>query len=233
MNKFLTAAALISLILTCNISFAEPDLSIPEKTFNFGNVPQNSILSHTFWLVSSGSDTAGIIRIESSCKCMTAPLQSDIIPPGDSIPLTLIYESRRYHGFANHHAVISVSGMEREDTVNILADINQFPDSTFPIVIKPYKLDISRFDENIRDEIDFEITNNSNKDVSITMIHFPDTLGKIKMPDKIKAGQTEEGRLKLDDDMLEMSFDLTMTIETDDPDRSRFTIPIRRRIFGK
>jgi hypothetical protein len=40
-----------------------PKLSIPDSTFDFGNTPTVSTVSHTFWLYSTGDDTLRITRI--------------------------------------------------------------------------------------------------------------------------------------------------------------------------
>ncbi len=41
----------------------EPRLTIPESTFTFGYAPQQSIVSHSFWLQSTGGDTLRIVKI--------------------------------------------------------------------------------------------------------------------------------------------------------------------------
>ncbi len=40
-----------------------PRLSIPDSTFNFGFVPQGAVISHTFWLHSTGNETVTIVKI--------------------------------------------------------------------------------------------------------------------------------------------------------------------------
>ena len=42
---------------------AAPRLSIPESVFNFGYCPQNSAVSHDFWLYSTGDDTLKILKV--------------------------------------------------------------------------------------------------------------------------------------------------------------------------
>ena len=49
-------AALVSLMLVGSAT-AAPKLTIPETEFDFGYVPQNSKVSHVFWLYSTGEDT--------------------------------------------------------------------------------------------------------------------------------------------------------------------------------
>jgi hypothetical protein len=42
---------------------ATPQLGIPEPEFDFGFVPQNSKISHVFWLYSTGTDTLKILQV--------------------------------------------------------------------------------------------------------------------------------------------------------------------------
>jgi hypothetical protein len=104
------------------------------------------------------------------------------------------------------------------------------PDSTFPIVIKPYKLDISQFGEKVRDEMKFNITNVSETDLEIALIDMPEGIFELKLPDKVEAGKSAQGVLKLDGEALELSFEKSITIELNDEAKSRFTIPVKRTV---
>ena len=42
---------------------AAPRIMIDSSSFNFGYVPQNSAVSHIFWLKSTGDDTLKIIKV--------------------------------------------------------------------------------------------------------------------------------------------------------------------------
>lgn len=54
--------AVLTLIFA-SVAMAAPRLTIPVKEFNFGFVPQNSTISHKFWLVSTGEDTLKILKV--------------------------------------------------------------------------------------------------------------------------------------------------------------------------
>jgi hypothetical protein len=41
-----------------------PQMTIKEKAFDFGYVPQNSEISHVFWLYSTGTDSLKIINVK-------------------------------------------------------------------------------------------------------------------------------------------------------------------------
>lgn len=51
------------LILLYSLALGQPKLAIPEAEFDFGYVPQNSTISHIFWLYSTGTDSLKIINV--------------------------------------------------------------------------------------------------------------------------------------------------------------------------
>jgi hypothetical protein len=40
-----------------------PRLTIPGRSFDFGYVPQHAIVSHEFWLHSTGDDSLRVLKI--------------------------------------------------------------------------------------------------------------------------------------------------------------------------
>ncbi len=54
---------LLFLFLLSGVAISAPRLTIQNSTFNFGYAPQNSKISHEFWLKSTGDDTLKILKI--------------------------------------------------------------------------------------------------------------------------------------------------------------------------
>lgn len=64
MKKYTGIGLLLAfLILSAGNILAEPQLTIPESIFDFGLVPQNSTISHVFWLYSTGTDSLKIANV--------------------------------------------------------------------------------------------------------------------------------------------------------------------------
>jgi len=55
--------ALLAMAIS-RLGIAEPKLYIPEQRWDFGHVPQNSVLSHDYWIKNTGTDTLRIIRVK-------------------------------------------------------------------------------------------------------------------------------------------------------------------------
>lgn len=59
---YFLGVAVITLLWAVTVKSA-PRLTMPESVFDFGYVPQNSTVSHVFWLYSTGDDTLKILRV--------------------------------------------------------------------------------------------------------------------------------------------------------------------------
>jgi len=61
--------SLYALLIVGTVAFLAPTLTgapllhLPEKEFDFGYVPQNSKVSHVFWLYNNGDDTLKIKKV--------------------------------------------------------------------------------------------------------------------------------------------------------------------------
>jgi hypothetical protein len=60
-DTFMVVLAVVLLVI--GAIQAAPRLVQEETTFNFGYVPQNSKISHVFWLYSKGDDSLQILKV--------------------------------------------------------------------------------------------------------------------------------------------------------------------------
>jgi hypothetical protein len=63
MKFVVVTVGLVFLLITSTLS--APKLTLTETEFDFGYVPQNSTVSHVFWLYSTGDDTLKIVNIKT------------------------------------------------------------------------------------------------------------------------------------------------------------------------
>ena len=65
MKRIVLACSLILVlgILAAQVQGAGPRLVLVESEFDFGFVPQNSKISHIFWLKSAGDDSLKILKV--------------------------------------------------------------------------------------------------------------------------------------------------------------------------
>jgi hypothetical protein len=201
-----------------------------ESEFDFGYVPQNSTITHAFTMKSVGTETLKITKVVPGCGCTKVPLTKKELAPGESTDLEIVFSTKRYRNRVVKSPRIVTNDGTSGTNVRIISTVVARPDSTYPIVIKPYKLDISQFGEKPRSEMKFHITNVSDVDIELTLIDKPDGLFDIKLPKSIDAGETAQAQLTLRDDAMDASFEKSITLELDDEQASRFTIPVKRSV---
>jgi len=232
MNKILRFSLLVmSVVLFAGGSvFAKAGLELSENSFDFGYVPQKVKVTHVFWIHSTGTDTLKIEKISPGCGCTKAPLESDVIAPGDSARLEIIYDTEQYRGkqkkFPNIISNADKSARKFEFTADVITD----PEETKPVVIKPYKFDISQFGKAVRRTLKFQIANISNEDLNITIVDYPQNMFSISMPNTVPAGGTIDGSIVLTDEYVDREFNCSITIELSDQLKTRFTIPVERLV---
>lgn len=114
--------------------------------------------------------------------------------------------------------------------MQITANIYTNPDSTYPVIFKPYKFDISQYGEKERKKLEFEITNVTDDKLDLTLVDMPSEMFKLSLPKSIKPGKTETGKIEILDDYLKDEFEKSITIEFTGKETNRFTIPVKRVI---
>jgi len=213
-----------------NAVWAVPRLTLPETVFNFGFCPQNSDVSHKFWLISTGDQPLIITNVIPGCSCTKAPLEKDQLGVGDSTQLDIIFSTKTSLNRVSKTPTIQTNEGPPDKRLQIIATIVAQPDSTFPLVIQPYKLDVSQKTENTIDRIEFGIRNVSDEELTVELISGADDYFKVELPKLIKPGEMAKGRLILLKSALGKPFQKSFTIQAGDEVGSRFTVPVKRTI---
>ncbi len=129
---------------------------------------------------------------------------------------------------------IYIQGSDLPRSVQLTTHVVANPDSTYPVVMEPYKLDISQYGTKKRTEIDFEIKNVSPKDQNIEIIDYDPRFVVVTVPKVVKTGETVKGHVKVKDakagDSFEKSVTLSFTQEKPKTQPVRFTVPITRTV---
>jgi hypothetical protein len=223
----------MALFMVGGLVEAAPHLTIKEPVFDFGYVPQNSNISHRFWLYNTGEDTLKIEKVVPGWGCTKAPLAKDVLAVGDSTMLEIIFSTRTYNKRITKRPKIHTNEGTPPKSVQIKSFVMDKPDEVYPLMIDPYKLDISQFGERVRDKIKFTIHNVSQEDLDLKLVVFPDDLATIKLPEKVKANSDAEGEIQLLDSALDQQFSRSFTIEVSDEQSTRFTVPFQRSMRFK
>ncbi|MCK5126755.1 MAG: DUF1573 domain-containing protein [candidate division Zixibacteria bacterium] len=223
---------LVAVLVCSSLVSAQAQLQIPDDSFDFGIVPNNSKSSHTYWLKSVGTDTLKILKVIPGCGCTRVPLRNKTIAPGDSTAFEIIFSSGQRNGKTiKHPAILTNDGTGRRK-LTFNADITHTPENTFPLVYKPFKVHVSKAGEVDITSAKFTISNLSEKEISLTLVSVPPGYFSVEFPDNIKAGETVECKLSLTESVLGHAFEKSITFQTNDEAKTRFTLPVVRRIIG-
>jgi hypothetical protein len=221
---------LVALLALAVSPIAAPLLELQESMFDFGYAPQNSQISHVFWLKSIGTDSLKITKVIPGCGCTQAPIEKSDLGPGDSTRLEIIFNTKSYSGAISKSPRIETNTGDSIIRVQIKANCLVRPDSTYPVQFTPYKVDISQFGETVRNEMAFTITNVSDTNLTVTLVYEPAGLFDVTLPKEVKAGKTEQGKVILRPEALEQSFEKSFTVQVGDAAKTRFTVPVKRTV---
>ncbi|MBU0984925.1 MAG: DUF1573 domain-containing protein, partial [candidate division Zixibacteria bacterium] len=186
--------------------------------------------SHVFRLTSAGDDSLLITKVIPGCGCTQAPLEKAELAPGETTNLEIIFSTKRYSNRVTKSPRIETNEGSPHKNVHITSNVVTRPDSTYPVIVKPYKLDVSQFGEAVRDEMTFTLINVAETPLAVKLISHADTFFDIELPSEIPAGGSVSGTLKVLPDALGDSFEKSFTFELNDEQNSRFTVPVKRTV---
>lgn len=208
--------------------FAAPRLTMYEDAFNFGYIPRQAAVSHDFWLFSTGDEPLLILQVVPGCSCTQAPLEKKTVPVGDSSKLEIVFHSRTFtHGLTKRPTIATNEGPEVK-TLQILSYVVTNPDSTYPIKIEPWKIELNGSPEASNAEATFTLTNLTNAPLSTDIIALPEAFLTVELPSTIPPNGTAKGSIRVKESQLKKVFEKSVTFELNDAAKSRFTIPIKR-----
>jgi len=157
-------------------------------------------------------------------------LEKELLAVGDSTILEIILSTKKYRNRLLKKPRIQTNEGPPDKSVQVSANVILRPDSTYPLIISPYKIDMSQFTEKVIDKAKFKITNVSDQKLNLDLISYSDDIMEIKLPKEIKPGKTEKGEIKLKSDKITESFYKSFTLELNDEKKTRFTIPVKRTV---
>lgn len=228
--KGLCLTALIVMALCISVD-AQPELEIPDADFNFGLVPRASTAVHWFWFKSIGTDTVRINRIKTGCSCATMPLEKDWIAPGDSMKVGFWWDVRHRVGHIGRYPYIFTNVQDNTYRMHITATVATNPDSLRPLRLRPYTWELARMGSHSVDSIEFVFRNMSTEDLTLTPLSWPVDECIIELPKVVLAGNEAVGYVKLDPRYADFEFERSITLEISNQERTRMTIPIRRKFY--
>ena len=201
---------------------------IPEIVWEFGRIPEGSVVSHVYWIKNIGTDTLKITEVKTTCGCTKAPLNKKVIASNDSTEVELIFSAGRYEG-----EVVKSASITSNDTAlgkvkiyfsgKLVLNFNR----TFPITISPSRIDFSSQEEGTDTKRKLRIKNVSPVEITVAVLDYPRDLIKFNYSQiVIKSGNIQELDIDLKGEKEGTKFKKSITLEVDGDKEPRFTVPL-------
>jgi len=85
---------------------APPALACAAPSFDFGTMPAESVVRHTFMLENRGATLLSIHKVHASCGCATAKPAKDNLLPGETVPLDVRVSLKGRRGVLDLNLVV-------------------------------------------------------------------------------------------------------------------------------
>ena len=100
-----------------NDSNAIAKIEFPQKSFNFGDLQEGEIVTHTFRFKNTGTKSLVILNVEASCGCTTPKYDKKPIPPGGEGKIEVEFNSSGRYG--KQYKVINIFANVPEKVIEL------------------------------------------------------------------------------------------------------------------
>jgi hypothetical protein len=157
-------------------------------------------------------------------------LEKTELAAGDSARLEVIFNSGKIKRTTRKVTrIFSNDSTDSVTPITIAADVRPEPYSSFSVQVSPAIAEFGQKGEGEDSELDILIENKTSQDLGIKIVDLPsDFLDGKLWGQTIKPSREVKLKIKLTDEAKKASFTKSITLELDDPSRSRLTIPVKR-----
>lgn len=221
MKKLMSALLLLPVLL-----FAQPKLEIENgDTYDWGRVEQTKGPLKTIIKIKNiGNEPLKIHSVKPGCGCTTAPLDKEVINPGEYGSLDVTLQISKDAGRIIKGITLTTND-PNNDKLDILLKANVLiPISQFPKILTFGNISLKK--DNIAKMV---LSNNVDRDIKVLSVvnSTVDFTTNLKEGQIFKAGQdfTLEAVIKANS-KLDGSLIATITIETDEPTMHYISIKV-------
>lgn len=213
---------------------AEPELVIDSSEFDFGLVPDNSMLVLNTRLRSVGEDTLEIGDIKTGCSCLTTPLRKTRLAPGDSVGLTIYWRVGGADSRAQRTPYLFSNDESGPHRMLLQAEVVTTDNWPSPVTLDPLRVEFGELKSRRDYRRVLTIRNGSESGLSVTTVMADDKVFALELPDSIPAGGTITGIVILESEFEKEKFERSFTLEfaEDEDTVFRISIPVTRGDFS-
>lgn len=201
---------------------------VVEPTFDFGYIPQQAKVSHTYWVSNLGTDTLRVFNVRPGCGCTKAPQTTFEAAPDDSLPIELVFDAgRRTRDQLKSTKVTCNDPGKSQFDLQLSAYVYTEKDTIQPIAIT--KNDVLKLTtDDLGKTFSVHFTNESKEPLSVTIVDYPPELVSITPPSApVAPGKSGEIRVKVNSKLDRNNYQKSFTFALSDKAKTRFSVPIR------
>ena len=106
-------------------------LTLTEKEFNFGKIPQGKPVVHVFEIVNKAKDSLKISNVQASCGCTTPEWEKDkVVAPSGTAKITVGYNAAAEGPFTKM-ITVTYNGAQSKQ-INITGEVWKTPATSAP-----------------------------------------------------------------------------------------------------
>lgn len=104
-------------------SLSKGFVEFKQKSYSFGRLKDGDVVGHRFWFVNIGTEPVAILHVEKSCGCTDVNYPKNLVMPGDSAFVELVFDTNGWSGRQVKQAKVLTNDSEGEKELRIWADI--------------------------------------------------------------------------------------------------------------
>ena len=199
-----------------------PRIKTAPETFEFGYVPQDATVSHTFWLRNPGTETVNIQQIKPNCGCTRVPPTDSSIAVGDSLPVEIVFGSGKISGKVEKFTRIMSNAAGRVPALTFRALVYKPEAKPGTFAVTPEVLNTGK---SITGKI--TLKNTSQAPLRIMVVDLPPSVIQLDTNEmSLEPEESKELSISLIAQTSEGDFTKSVTFEANDPAKTRITLPI-------
>lgn len=204
-------------------------VQVGEVSFDFGHMPNDASVSHSYWLHSRGEDSLKILRVKPACGCTKAPLRKEVVAVGDSGEVELVFRANPgQRGNVTKTATVTCNDNNMGNfQLKFSASIypNEHPDSLAPLTLSAGSVKWDQASKGSSQSI--VMKNVSRLPVKLSVVASPKGFVDLDMDAReIPPGGTKELRFSISKNFTGQDFTKSFTFECSDAAKTRYSIPV-------
>jgi hypothetical protein len=199
-----------------------PRIKCATEIFDYGYVPQNVIVSHTFWLRNTGTEQVKISQIKPNCGCTQIPPTDSTIAVGDSLPVEVLFGSRVMSGKVEKFTRIISNAEGRVPALTFRARVLKKGENPGAFSVTPLVLEMGQ-----ATEAKIALKNTGNVPLKVAVVDLPHSLILLDTKEmSLEPDESKEIGFSLIAQTTQKDYTKSITLEANDPARTRITVAI-------